>query len=99
MWVLHIWNRKEDEVHDLARSPLEGGCDVFAHEESSSLSCDNTPLDHPVFLLCVYNLHCPPSLILMCPLIILYYVILKLIWAMRTTYLICLVGMLLIFYS
>jgi len=30
-----------DEVHYLARTPLEGYRDVFVHEESPSLSCDN----------------------------------------------------------
>ena len=52
----------------------------------------------PMFLPYVLNLHHPPSFILMCPLI-LCYVILMLIWAIRTTCLMCLAGVLLIFLS
>jgi len=38
-----------DEVHDLARTPLEGCHDVFIHEDSPSLGYDYVipnPLDH-----------------------------------------------------
>ena len=38
-----------DEVHDLDETPLEGSRDVFMHEESPSLGCNNVlpnPLDH-----------------------------------------------------
>ena len=90
-----------NRVHDLARTLLEGCCDVFVHEESPNVGCDNvlpSPLDHSHVLPYVPNLHRSPSLILMCPSIIIYYVIRMLIWLMKTTCLICLVGMLLTFY-
>jgi len=38
-----------DEVHDLVETPLELSHDVFMHEESPSLGCNNVlpnPLDH-----------------------------------------------------
>jgi len=38
-----------DVVHNLVDTPLEGHRDVFMHEESPSLACDNvlpSPLDH-----------------------------------------------------
>jgi len=90
-----------NRVHDLARTLLEGCCDVFVHEESPNVGCDNvlpSPLDHSHVLPYVPNLHRPPSLILMCQLIILSYVIPRLIWAMRIMCLICSVGMLLNFF-
>jgi len=52
------------------------------------------PLSIPMFLLCIDNLHFPLTSILMCPLIILRFVILMLIWAMRKTWSIRFVGML-----
>ena len=69
-------------------------CNV--HEDSSSPDSNYVipkPLDHSYV-----STMCSLSIILMCPLIILRFVILILIWAMRTTCLICLVGMLLILY-
>jgi len=37
-----------DEVHDLDKTPLEGSCDVFMHEESPSLGFDNIVLLNPL---------------------------------------------------
>ena len=37
------------ELHDLDKTPLEGSRDVFMHEKSTSLGCNNdlpNPLDH-----------------------------------------------------
>jgi len=38
-----------DAVHDPAKAPLEASCNVFAHEESASLGCDNV-LPNPLLL-------------------------------------------------
>ena len=86
-----------DTEHNLVDTPLKGCRDVFMHEGSPSLASNHdspNPLSIPMFLLCIHNLHFPLSILMMCPLIILIFVILMLIWAMRITCLIRLVGML-----
>jgi len=67
-------NDTYNEVPNLVETSLEGSCDVYVHEESSSLGCDYifpNPLIIPMFLPCAHNLHFPLSIILNCPLIIL----------------------------
>jgi len=86
-----------DEVHHLGDIHLEGFHDMFMHEGSPSLSCaDAIPnslershvspmLSQPSFF---------PEHSFDVPMIFLNFVILMLIWTMRITCLICLVGML-----
>jgi len=87
-----------DMEHNLVDTPLEGGQDVLMHEGAPSLLLEITfspiPLSIPMFLPVVHNLHFPLSILMMCPLIILKFGILLLIWAIRITYFICLMGML-----
>ena len=86
--------------HNLVDTPLEGCRDVFMHEGSPSLACEvvimfsPVPLSISMFLPFVHNFYFPLSILMMCPLIILIFVILMLIWTMRITCFICLVGML-----
>ena len=83
--------------HNLVNTPLEGCRDVFVHEESPSLLVimfSTIPLSIPMFLPFVHNLHFPLSILMMCPLIILRFVILMLTWTVWITCFICLVGML-----
>jgi len=86
-----------DLEHNLVDTPLEGCRDVLIHKGSPSLACDNVlPScfgDSQVSTFCSPPLF-SPSILMMCPLIILRFVILMLIWAMRITCFICLVGML-----
>jgi len=46
-----------DVVHNLVKTPLEGCCDVYGHEESLSLDCDSVlpnPFNHShVFPMCL----------------------------------------------
>ena len=68
--------------HNLVDTALEGCRDVFMHEESPSLACENvlpSPLEHSHISTFFYNLHFPLSVLLMCPLINLRFVILMLI--------------------
>jgi len=91
-----------DEVHNLDKTPLEGSCDMIMHEESPSLVVvmfSLIPLIIPMFRLCVHNPLFSLSITLMHPLIILRFVILMLTWAMRLKCLICLVEMLIMFFS
>jgi len=74
-----------DKVHDLDKSPLEESRDVFMCEESLSLGIYN-----PLFLAL--------SITLTRPLKILWFFILIMIWTMRITCLVCLVGILIILY-
>ena len=84
--------------HSIVDIPLEGCRDVFMHEESPSLTCENvlpSPLEHShVFTFCSTPLFSFEYILMMFPLIILRFVILMLIWRMRITCFICLVGML-----
>jgi len=53
-----------DEMHNLVDTPLEGCNDMFMHEGSPSLGSNHVipnPLEHSMILLCVHNLHYPPS--------------------------------------
>ena len=89
-----------DEVHDLAETPLEGSHDVFMHEEFPSFNYDNilpNCLDHSyAFPLCSLATPSPEHYIdalidnpMICDL--------TMIWATRTTCLMSLVEMLIIF--
>jgi len=84
-------------VQNLVDTPLDGSRDMFVHEGSPSLGCDHViPILHEnsyVSLTCSQSSF-PWSILLMCPMIFLNFVILMLIWVMRITCLICLVGML-----
>ena len=63
-----------DMVYNLVETPVEGHCDVYLCEGSSSLSCDivlSNPFDHSHVSSCAHSLHFSLSLILICPLIIL----------------------------
>ena len=89
-----------DRVHYLARTPLEECHDIFMHEESPRLGCDNvlpSPLDHSH----VYNLCSQPSLSsefdFDVPIDNHMFCDSNVDLGMRITCLICLVGMLLIF--
>ena len=81
-----------EEVPHLVDTPLKG-CDMFVHEGSPSLGCDNVSSNPLV------NFHVSPvcsqppfspSILLMCPMIFLNFVLLMLIWAVIITCLICL---------
>ena len=88
-------------MHDPYESPLEGSRDMFMHKESPSLGFDDSvisnPLDHS-HVSPMWSLPSPsPKYYLDEPINnFLRFVILILIWAMSKTYLICLVGMLII---
>ena len=74
-----------DEVYNLDKTPLEGSRNMLVHEESTCLGCNNVlliPLIIPMFPLFVQNPLLPLSITLICPLIILRFMILMLIWAM-----------------
>jgi len=89
-----------DEVHSLVDTSLEGCCDMFVHKGCPSLGCDDVipiPLSIPIFLPCFQTLHFPLSILLMCPMIFLNFVILIWIWAVMIACLMCLVGMMKIF--
>jgi len=63
-----------DKVHDLAKTPLEASCDVYVHKDFSSLCYDivlPNPLDHLDGFLPFSLPSPPPSIILICLLIIL----------------------------
>ena len=89
-----------DVVYNIAEIPLEVSYDMCVHEESCSLDCDNILSNHldqsDVSPMCPH-----PSLtleyILMRLRMILRFVILMLVWAVRTTCLMCLVEVLVIF--
>ena len=84
-----------DMEHNLVDTPLEGCRDIFMHEGSPSLACENViHLSIPMFQPFVHNLHFSLGILMVRPLIILRFVILTLKWAMRIACLISLVGML-----
>ena len=68
-----------DKVHNLVEIPLEGCCEVYVHEESSSLGFNYvspSPFNYSYVCSMCSPTFSIPSIILMCPLIILSYMIL-----------------------